>query len=105
MGPIGRRVDDFDAGIGGPYPMPQACALTQEYCICDGCAGECPGGGSCGEPSSPCGVEGELDESNDCKNALNGTVAMCPEASPSFFNGGVFLKRKHVSCSAYRERF
>lgn len=26
--PIGRRVDDFDAGIGGSYPMPQACTLT-----------------------------------------------------------------------------
>jgi len=57
--PLGRRIDDFDTGSGGP--MFTAACLTYPTCGGDGtpmCSGACPSGMQCGEPSSACGTHG-----------------------------------------------
>jgi len=86
--PIGRKMEHFVTGIGGPSPFPSACTLTHAYCVCDGCDGTCAGSGSCGEPSSACGVRGEYADSADCKGALTDVAAVCPVVSSDIFNGG-----------------
>merc|ERR1712187_877258 len=86
--PIGRKMEHFVTGIGGPNPFPSACTLTHAYCVCDGCDGTCAGSGSCGEPSSACGVRGEFADSADCKGALTDVAAVCPVVSSDIFNGG-----------------
>jgi len=68
--PIGRLMTEFDTGSAAYSEVREGCLMTEKYCRCDGCDGPCPGGGSCGWPTAPCGVTGESSGSQACKDEV-----------------------------------